>query len=381
MTPRGTLTPTAEVMYDQQALEVVKCFKLLGLPVHEKDWYRGCARHLTDTAERAMWATIRRMQDLSISCLDVKIRIFNTMVMSVGSYGCQVWGVDFLRCKSERDVFSNPLQGLVLKYLRIITGCNRSTSRWVLLRECGIQPVQVQWACLCARKWNTEVNRDNLTGRTLKSDVHLFLRGCDKCWVGQFLGAMAGLGLTTGHNTARALRSCDPETIMRWKFEEDRVRKAYLGAHRVLTGDSSVGDDPRTAPSRGLAVVRHSRWFQNDNNAHLLFSAPEFCIKSLVRFRMGSTSSLRVHDHSIDRPHRICRKCRRRDIEDEKHVIFECDLHVALRASARWSCLFEGQHELQDMRSFMNQQDQYKLSFFIVNILRARTLAPDIEPL
>jgi exonuclease III len=380
MPPRGLHVPTIEVMYDQQLLEIENCFKLLGLPVHEKDWYRGCAQHLADTAERAMWATIRRMQDLSINCLDVKIRIFNTMVMSVGSYGCQVWGVDFLRCKSERDVFNNPLQSLVLKYLRMITGCNRSTSRWVLLRECGIQPVQVQWACLCARIWNTEVTKDTLTGRTLKSDTHLYLRGCDKCWVGQFLGAMAGLGLITGRNTAQAVRGCDLDTIIRWKFEEDRIREAYLRAHGRLTGEPSVGDDPRTAPSRGLAVVRHDRWFRNDNNVQLLFSAPEFCVKSLIRFRTSSTTTLRVHDHSMDRTRRICRKCRRHEIEDEKHVIFECDLHVPLRLSARWGCLFQGQQDAQDMRKFMSHHDQYKLSFFIVHILRARALAPDIEP-
>jgi hypothetical protein len=32
------------------------------------------------------------------------------------------------------------------------------------------------------------------------------------------------------------------------------------------------------------------------------------------------------------------------------------------------------------MRKFMSHHDQYKLSFFIVHILRARALAPDIEP-
>ena len=90
--------------------------------------------------------------------------------------------------------------------------------------------------------------------------------------------------------------------------------------------------------------------------------------------------TLRVHDHSMDRTRRICRKCRRHEIEDEKHVIFECDLHVPLRLSTRWGCLFQGQQDAQDMRKFMSHHDQYKLSFFIVHILRARALAPDIEP-
>ncbi len=74
-----------------------------------------------------MWALITRFQSLELSCLDVKVKLFKTLVSAVGMYACQVWGVEFLRFDSEAHVSSNPFQALVLSYLRIIGGvCWRS---------------------------------------------------------------------------------------------------------------------------------------------------------------------------------------------------------------------------------------------------------------
>jgi len=66
-----------------------------------------------------------------------------------------------------------------------------------LLKECGLTPIQVAWARLCARFWNRYL-KPKLTRATLRQDVALFQGGSDSCWSAKFLDCMARLRLTGG---------------------------------------------------------------------------------------------------------------------------------------------------------------------------------------
>ena len=61
---------------------------------------------------------------------------------------------------------------------------------------------------------------------------------------------------------------------------------------------------------------------------------------------------------------RLCRLCNSRVVEDEVHMLFDCDAYADIRANTKWCNLFIG-HNSQDMHKFMNQKDQYALSTLI----------------
>jgi hypothetical protein len=93
-------------------------------------------------------------------------------------------------------------------------------------------------------------------------------------------------------------------------------------------------------------------------------------VQALARFRLG-THRLRCNEHNLHLDQRLCRLCGAGKLEDEMHVLLECDAYNELRCMARWSKLFEVPRN-QDMKFFMGQKDQYMLSAFVCKLLRVR---------
>jgi len=146
-----------------------------------------------------MWAVLAKFEGLGIACVRTKLRLFEALVVPIGAYGCQIWGVQYLGLK-DREIFDNPPQGVVFMFLRLISGCRRSTDRVVLLREFNLAPMQVMYGRLCARMWNRALS-GRLTGvmRTaMVADVQLFRAQNAQCWTTTFLQCMVDLGLTGG---------------------------------------------------------------------------------------------------------------------------------------------------------------------------------------
>ena len=88
---------------------------------------------------------------------------------------------------------------------------------------------------------------------------------------------------------------------------------------------------------------------------HMHFSGPEFYICTLMRFRLGN-AQLQVHYHTRPRVERVCPNCRSGCMEDELHVILECQAYRCVRRDAKFVGLF---HNITDLKEFMNQKDQY----------------------
>lgn len=364
---QGTEMPV--VYYDGCALACRTTFKYLGVLFHEKAWTTLAPRFLADRASKALRALQHRLKVLKISCPDVQIKLFKTVVASVGNYGAQVWGVHYLRIDSEAHVFNNPFQGVVFEFLRNMTGARISTSRWVLLHDTGMLPCQCIYARLCARFWNrsSTAKVTDMSGGALLADIMLFKQGCSDNWTAKFLCCMARLGLTNGR-VVSGLRQLTVETLMQMKFPEGSVQAAMMKHYETLMPGVLDGN-PRTAPSRGLAVTKHAAWFRCDGWRHLRFSGPLHYIKTLMRFRLGSTD-LRVHDHSIPRNQRTCLLCSSGQIEDELHVLMECRAYRHLRANTEWKFLFDV--AAGNMKRFFGQVSQYKVAHFLYMLMRMR---------
>jgi len=379
---RFTGSPPPPILHRGNIIKLSPEFKYLGLWVHESKWFYGAPQKLTDTATKAMWALIARIEGLGITCLRVKISLFLSQVCSIGNYACQVWGVEYLRLDSEAHIFNSPMQKLALTFLRMVCKVPQSVSRWVLLRECGIDPIQSFWARICARFWN----RNQLPAATrliralLRKDVALFQSGSDTCWAAKFLTCMARIGLTNGKSQGE-LRLMSLDSICAMKFSEADIQKALDKVYDTFRG---IGEgSPRTADRRGLAWVRNKVWFQSDKNLHLVMAAPPKHTSALMRFRLGCCSELRVHDHTIEnRNNRYCTTCYlpaesrhanargTKSQDDEFHMIFECVRFQGLRSSRRWASLFSG--GTGDLKAFMNQEPQAKVAYFIYTLLEIK---------
>jgi hypothetical protein len=360
-------TPT--IMLSGTQLKVPTEAIYLGCLVHETKWFKGCCEHMASKARKALWAMLAKVKSMNVVAIETQCRLFDTLVTSVGSYACQIWGVDHLKFRSKRDVLGNPFQKVQFLFLRMISGCSQTVCRWSLLKEFGVMPVQVKWACLCARFWNTHRNESHIEYKIFKADILLFSKGSDTCWTAKFLSCMCALGLTSV-GTIGALRLLNVEHIRAQRFSEGSIIEAFQHAYEKLW--PTVIADPRTAPSLGLAYVRYYNWCfdkQSQHHKHLSSPIPGHHIKSLLRFRLGCTP-LKVHTiHDIPRDARTCPICTSGLVDDEQHMLFECHAFDSYRTRFSHS-LFHATSV--DMNMFLNQNNQRDVAYFIHILLSKR---------
>ena len=239
-----------------------------------------------------------------------------------------------------------------------------------------LKPIQSFWARLCARFWNksSSPNAPTLVRGILLNDLALFKKGSDTCWSAKFLTCMARANTVQGGKSVSELRLMDVNDILRLKFSETSVVEALDKVYKSFWGD--MDGDPRTAESRGVALIKYDKWFASESNLHLGISAPEMHMRALFKFRLGA-SDLRAYDHSIEeRSNMICLLCRNRikEIEDEKHVIFRCARYKKIRNDRLFSVLYTRENR-GHMNMFMNQQSQYLIAHLLYTILKKRQSA------
>ena len=112
-----------------------------------------------------------------------------------------------------------------------------------------------------------------------------------------------------------------------------------------------------------LATVHHTS--QKQNNVSLI------TIYFHIWPMKSTVHKLRCNEHSLPHHQRLCMLCDNSRIEDVVHVTIECEAYAELRVIRRWSKLFRNEHR-QNMKWFMNQDDQYTLRAFICTMFRMR---------
>jgi hypothetical protein len=148
---------------------------------------------------------LRLFRSNDIQLLETKNRLLKVHVASVGNYGCQVWGVDYLKFSSFDHIMNNPRQRRQLFFLHHISGCFESVHRFNLLIEFRAVPFKVQFPPLCARCWNKARVDKGIAGHHLRANLLLFLRGSQLCWVAKVLECMTSLWPGLSFNAARSL--------------------------------------------------------------------------------------------------------------------------------------------------------------------------------
>jgi hypothetical protein len=360
-----------------QEVHEVESFKYLGTKVHGGTWFRDSLQHTTYIAANAMWALYKKLEKSDATPLDIKMHLFTSAVSSIASYGCQIWGVQYLDWKSEHHIFAkNPFQKLHLQYMRLITGAHAHVSRWVLLRELNVMPVQVEWAVACSKWWRKSLSAGaiGLGKQVMHQNIQLFKEGCKRCWTAMFLKCMSSLGLC-GDHTADTLQELDASTLASLRFEEATIREAYKNKYERMYWDTTH-TEPRGRSGRHAAFIKHNMWFHMDKNPVLKLQAQDLQVRRLVRFRIG-THKLRCNEHALQMHMRLCQLCDARILEDEQHVLLECTAYTEIRDSECWKSVLTDRYTgdtHRNIRPFVTQSDQYMISRYIGAILKERDI-------
>jgi hypothetical protein len=116
------------------------------------------AEALAASGSRAMHAVLGRCRQQCITQFDFKCRIFDVLVESIMSYGCQVWGpkvfVSTVASTKAYDSAWSNAEIVHLAYLRTMAGVGDCCIE-VLMRDFNCKAIMHYWVLLAARLFLT----------------------------------------------------------------------------------------------------------------------------------------------------------------------------------------------------------------------------------
>jgi hypothetical protein len=404
----------------RQHVPVAEEFRYLGVVFHATKGVSVCCNSLTIAGRRAMWAMMNRFAENGLQSVSMQVQLFGALVAPILSYCSEVWGPALLhrggtgRSSSVMHMLTNPQHAVQFDFLRALGGrLRKSIPKLLLLREFGTQPLAYHWFKSAVCFWNKVVDRqggdpsdwlvlamqENIqmsASSELPTHVRSYL------WASQFQKILQSISdssfMPDGVTLANAAGG------PRWSpIDVDQATKAF---HRhVFSPLLNAGVNPRVASSTEVTYCTYENWFAsepfhelqpehaaswNDNSSfHSVGGLRRPHLVSLLRFRLGA-HDLRVvsgrweNRIGVPRSQRLCERCSQHCVEDEYHMLFECDAYDSIRD--RYLPLFVNYNVSQplgqlspagrSMAAFMNQ-DVQQLSAFIHECFLARALGDD----
>ena len=334
-------------------LDCVPKYQYLGLwfeddatPPHKKP-LRGALATALGKARGAMRELLARSAKIKLHNTNALGHLFDTLVRSVASAGCEVWGVDHVskvcNTRDGPDFGKGQAETIHYSFWQQMWGLPKSTARWPLLREAGErQPFNVFWLRMAAKLWNKGVLRspgDWLAGAVRENvSVHEMASRAEASllWSGHFTACLRCLGI----DWKRADGSLMQVNV------NDLVRVAmdrWQSRHPSPPPEADWLQLPlsvRAAPqefSSGFVHFKHGRWFQTPGGFARFHSALYHLdrprdIQAVMRFRLGA-AKLAVNEGRFgcrrNRHERTC-PCCQGGVEDELHL-WECPIYASAR--------------------------------------------------
>jgi hypothetical protein len=313
-------------------------------------------------------------------------------------------------------MLTNPQHAVQFDFLRALGGrLRKSISKLVMLREFGTQPLAYQWFKSAVCFWNKVVDRQNCDpsdwlvlamreNAQLSVSTGIAAHVRSSLWAGQFQKLLHSLPDASSFLPGGAGSTFDISVTPWPSIHVDQASKAF---HRLVFSPLlSPSDDPRMASSTEVTYSTYENWFASapfyelpaehaalwTSSFHLLGGLKRSHLLALLRFRLGA-HDLRVvsgkweRHNGLPRSLRLCERCSQHCVEDEYHMVFDCDAYESIRDRHR--PLFDQggtgdpglvggfSHVGRRMAEFMNQTDVRRLSSFIYECFLTRALGVD----
>ena len=328
--------------YDNQSLPYSDNFKYLGMFCDKSINLNKAAEEALKPCKAGMARarTFLRQYHLTHR-LHANMWLFKTYIVPAGMHACQIWATSYLRQGSEMD---NCIQKWLLRYLKYTLGVRTSTPSWSVLRECGVEPIQLNWFRACGRFYNTLTHSNSaLLHRVFLSDIALSQVN-PSCWTSHLL--LGTNGLYHAATFQHLIRSGQPLNLS--------LLVTDLRARHLSFWRQSFFSDFQPRDCNSKKCTYHHWCALPLKNPHVTFSPltlpkyfyldlPKHVIWSVAQFR------LRVHHLKVEQSYwstgtsPTCHLCNSRDaIQDEQHVLFKCTHPEVCNLRLKYASLFAG---------------------------------------
>ena len=327
-------------------LSLVEEFTYLGMVVHARQGFAAAAGARAAKGRKALGRMRRRCAELGLQSVPVQLRMFDTMVTSVLSYGAEVWAPHLIAagkaCAATR---------VHTDFLRHLLGVRQSTPELAVLLETAQRPLAARWSAQLARFWNAAVQAEegSLLQRALWDSCMLAREMGSGAvgrqpWAGQVAAALGGVGVRVSLEQPAVVdvkavaKACEVAFTSRLVDAQGTKLRQYVDTIGVRSSlPLYLQHIPQRSRRQGLAQLRLG--------AHLLAE------------ETGRWQRVR-------REERLCPHCAAAGechVQDAAHAILVCPVAAGLRG--QYPELFGGAGA-HSLRSFFESQHVFQLASF-----------------
>ena len=143
-------TSNYNFLFGGQEVEVVSEYKYLGILFNYNGKFRKGELELKEQATRALYTILGtcRKYDLPV---DIQIQMYNSMVVPVMTYACEIWGNETVR----------ELELLQMKFLKHVLYVHRYTGTDIVYGELGVYPLEISIKCRMINYWTRLITGKN----------------------------------------------------------------------------------------------------------------------------------------------------------------------------------------------------------------------------
>ena len=311
---------TYNFKYGDATVEKVESYKYLGfiLNTSHKDIFFETYDQLWDKGRKAAYeANSCCYQHIGKPDPRMALKVFDSQIRPCLDYGCEIWGMS----KGNKI---EKLETIQLKYIKSMLGVRKQTTTAAVYADTGRVPLKVQWEIQALRYWERVIN---LQESHILNKCYLKLSALETTgqvnWCRNIKCLLTSLGMRYAQLWNMQATCEDPKAI---NAVTEIINCRYRD--QVMNEVFSAGE--------GKKLRTYKKFKSEFRLEHYLFCIPNQNHRiALSRYRLSS-HNLGIETGRHCRPpkpacDRICLHCSSGAIDDEIHLLTDCDFHSVSR--------------------------------------------------
>ncbi len=187
---------------------MVHAYKYLGIWISDNGNYSKARQFLANQGKKAIFALQRVLRNLECPPIPVALKLFDTLISPILSYGCEIWGF-----AEDRE-----METTELRFLKYILHLPPSASNMAVRGELGQLPIHLLWREKILKYWNRLCSEH--IPKLLKEAALLAIsrhQSGQNNWVARVQGLFNGAGCSSAYTAAGGGQGAVKRVMLRYR--------------------------------------------------------------------------------------------------------------------------------------------------------------------
>ena len=307
-------------LFNNKQIDVVESYKYLGCIFNScktmhGNVFREMIKYTADKGLKACFAMVKKCNSVGYISPKVGFHLFDSCISPILNYSCDIWS-------SKKEI--QCIEKVQLKFIKFLQGVKSSTCNMAIYGETGRFPLYLYHKCKVIDYW---IRLELLPENKLVKQSFNMIKNLHQCGFKTWLEKVENI-----------LKEANMGPLQDQDYLENKagnLKHIYNSVKQALYDDftNSWPTEINEYPKMRTYVT----FKQELRMETYLLEIKDFKLRRLLsRFRLSS------HDLEIERgrylkppvpaSERFCKTCQNNCIEDEKHILVECQTYSKLRS-------------------------------------------------